>query len=62
MKMYRGKEHNSFSTRARRQLVTATNTDVMKENTSLLRKICITTLQNSFTRAGEVLRRTEKNA
>lgn len=38
-------------------------TDLMKENTSLLRKIsCITSLQNSFTRAGKVLRRTGKNS
>lgn len=42
--------------------MTATNIDLMKENTSLLRRIsCITSLQNSFTEAGEVLRRTDKN-
>lgn len=61
-KMHWRNKHNSSSTRARREPVTATNMDLMKENTFLLRKIsCITSLWNSFPRAGKVLRRTEKN-
>jgi len=57
------KQHYPFGTRERRLPVPATNIDLMKENTYFLRKKypCITTLWNSFTRAGQLLEGPEQN-